>query len=66
MFVNFLRCFVILVIDEILVLITVEKSGLTLLIFSVKEMRVIISWLIYDLFIENLFIGIIVYHLVYS
>ena len=39
----FLRCFVI---DEILVLITVEKSGLRLLIFFVKGMRVLISWLI--------------------
>jgi len=36
----FLRCFVI---DEILVLITVEKSGLRLLIFFVKGMRVLIS-----------------------
>jgi len=36
-------CFVI---DEILVLITVEKSGLGLLIFLGKEMHVLISWLI--------------------
>ena len=34
------------VIDEILVLITVEKSGLGLLIFFVKEMCALISWLI--------------------
>ena len=39
----FLGCFVI---DEILVLITVKKEGLRLLIFFVKEMRVLISWLI--------------------
>jgi len=39
----FLGCFVI---DEILVLITVEKSDLWLLIFFVKGMRVLISWLI--------------------
>ena len=38
----FLGCFVI---NEILVLITVEKSGLGLLIFFVKGMRVLISWL---------------------
>ena len=48
----FIGCFVI---DEILVLITVEKSGLRLLIFFVNGMCVLISWLIYDLFIENLF-----------
>ena len=36
----FLGCFVI---DEILVLITVEKLGLRLLIFFVKGMRVLIS-----------------------
>jgi len=55
----FLRCFVI---DGILVSITVGKSGLGLLIFFVEGMRVLISWLIYDIFfIENLFIGIIVY-----
>jgi len=40
-------CFVI---NEILFLITVGKSGLGLLIFFVKEMRVLISWLIYDFF----------------
>ena len=56
----FLWCFVI---DGILVLITMGKSGLGLLIFFVKEMCVLISWLIYDLFIENLFIGIIGYHI---
>jgi len=39
----FLGCFVI---DGILVLITMEKSGLGLLIFFVKGMRVPISWLI--------------------
>jgi len=39
----FLGCFVI---DGILVLITVEKSSLGLLIFFVKGMRVLISWLI--------------------
>jgi len=39
----FLVCFVI---DEILVLITVKKSGLGLLIFFVKGMRTLISWLI--------------------
>jgi len=38
----FFGCFI----DEILVLITVEKSGLGLLIFFGKEMRVLISWLI--------------------
>ena len=32
--------------DGILVLITVEKSGLGLLIFFVKGMRVLISWLL--------------------
>jgi len=37
------ECFVI---DEILVLITVKKSDLGLLIFFVKGMRVLISWLI--------------------
>jgi len=58
----FLRCFVI---DEILVLITVGKLGLGLLIFFVKGMRVI-SWLIYDLLIENIFIAIIGFHLVCS
>ena len=36
-------CFVI---DDILVLITVEKSGLGLLIFFLKGMCVLISWLI--------------------
>jgi len=59
----FLGCFVI---DGILVLITVEKSGLGLLIFFVKVMRVLISWLIYDLFIKTPFIGIIDFHLVCS
>ena len=59
----FLGCFVI---DEILVLIIVEKSGLGLLIFFVKGMCVSISWLIQDLFIENLFIGIIGFHVVCS
>jgi len=39
----FCGCFVI---DGILVLITVGKSGLGLLIFFVKGMRVLISWLI--------------------
>jgi len=39
----FLECFVI---DGILVLITVGKSYLGLLIFFVKGMRVLISWLI--------------------
>ena len=39
----FLGCFVI---NGIFVLITVEKSGLWLLIFFVKGMRVLISWLI--------------------
>jgi len=34
------------VIDEILVLITMGKSGLGLLIFFVKGMRVLVSWLI--------------------
>jgi len=34
------------VIDGILVLITIGKSGLGLLIFFVKEMCVLISWLI--------------------
>ena len=41
--VMFRRCFVI---DEIPVLITVGKSGLGLLIFFVKRMFVLISWLI--------------------
>ena len=59
----FCGCFVI---DEIRVLITVGKSGLELLIFFVKGMCVLISWLIYDLFTENNFIGIIGFHLVYS
>ena len=31
-----------------------------------KKMRTLISWLIYDLFVENIFIGIISYHLVCS
>jgi len=35
-------------------------------IFFVKEVRVPISRLIYDLFIENFFIGIIGYHRVGS
>ena len=52
------------IIDEILVLITVGKSGLGLLIFFVKGMRVLISWLIYDLFIDDHFIDIIDFHLV--
>ena len=39
----FRECFVI---DEILVLITLGKSGLGLLIFFVKGMCVLISWLI--------------------
>jgi len=39
----FCGCFVI---DEILVLISVGQSGLGLLIFFVKGMRVLISWLI--------------------
>jgi len=39
----FLGCFII---DGIFVLITVGKLGLGLLIFFVKEMRVLISWLI--------------------
>jgi len=39
----FLGCFVI---DEIFVLITVKKSGLGLLIFFMKGMHVLISWLI--------------------
>jgi len=34
------------VIDGILVLINVEKSGLGLLIFFVKGMHVLVSWLI--------------------
>ena len=38
----FLGCFVI---DGILILITVKKSGLGLLIFFVKKMRMLISWL---------------------
>jgi len=59
----FRRCFVI---DEIFDLITVGKSSLWLLILFVKGMRVLISWLIYDLFIENHFIGIIDFHLVCS
>jgi len=53
-------------IDKILVLIFVGQLGLWLLIFVVKGMRVLISWLIYDLFIENHFIGIIDFHLVCS
>jgi len=57
----FRGCFVI---SGILILITVGKSGLGLLIFFVKGMRVLISWLILDLFIENHFIGIIGFHLV--
>jgi len=56
-------CFVI---NEILVLITMRKSGLGLLIFFVKRMYVRISLLIYDLFIENHFIDIIDFHLVCS
>jgi len=52
----FIGCFVI---DEILILITMEKSCLGLLIFFVKGMRVLINWLIYYLFIENTFVGII-------
>ena len=40
---TFCGCFII---DEILVLIIVEKSGLGLLIFFVKGMCVLISWLI--------------------
>jgi len=59
----FRGCFVI---DEILILITVEKSGLGLLIFFIKGIRVLINWLIYDLFIENYFIGIIGFHLICS
>ena len=55
----FLECY------EMFVLIIVEKLGLGLLIFFVKEMCVRINLLIYDLFIENLFIGIIGFHLVY-
>ena len=39
----FLGCFII---NGILVLVTVGKSGLGLLIFFVKEMHVLISWLI--------------------
>ena len=53
------------IIDEILVLIIVAKSSLSLLIFSVKEMCVLISWLIYNLFIDNHFIGIIGFLQVY-
>ena len=52
--------------NKIIVLIIVVKSGLGLLIFFVKGMCVLISWLIYDLFIENHFIGIIGLHLVCS
>ena len=37
------------VIDGILLLITVGKSGLRLVIFFVKEMNVMINWLINDL-----------------
>jgi len=59
----FRGCFVI---DGILVLITVGQSGLGLLIFFVRGMHVLISWLIYDSFIENHFIGIIDFHLVCS
>ena len=59
----FRGCFVI---DGILVLIIVGKSGLGLLIFSVKGMCMLISWQIQDLFIENNFIGIIGFHLVCS
>ena len=57
----FYECFVI---DEILVLITMGKSGLGFLIL--KGMCVLISWLIYDLFLENYFIGITNFHLVCS
>jgi len=59
----FSECFVI---NGILILITVRKSGLGLLIFFVKGMRVQISWLTLDLFINNHLIGIIGFHLVYS
>jgi len=52
------------VIVGILVLIIVEKSSLGLLIFFVKGMHVFISWLIYDLYIENHFIGTIGFYLV--
>jgi len=57
----FCGCFII---DGILVLITIGKSGLGLLIFFVNGMRVLISWLIYDLLIENNFISTIGFHLV--
>ena len=56
----FRGCFVI---DGILVLIIVGKSSLGLLIFFGNGMCVLISWLIYDLFIESHFIGIIDFHL---
>jgi len=52
--------------DEILVLITMGKSGLRLLIFFVKGMCMLVSWLINNLFIENHFISIIDFHLVCS
>ena len=56
-FVKRMRVLICFVINGILILITVGKLGLRLLIFFVK------SWLILDLFIENLFIGIIDFHL---
>jgi len=59
----FRGCFII---DEILVLTTVGKSSLRLLMIFVKRMYVLISWLIYDLFIENHCIIIIGFHLVCS
>ena len=54
------------VIDGTHALITVEKSGLTFLTFFVNGMHVLINLLIYALFIENIFIGIIGFHLVFS
>ena len=47
-------------------LIIMEKSDLEFLTFFVKAMLALTSLLTYILFIENNFIGIIGFHLVYS
>ena len=54
------------VIGEILGLISVGKSSLLFLTYFMKGMHVLISLLTYDLFIENNFIGVIGFHLVFS
>ena len=55
-----------LVIDGTLALIIVGKSRLGFLTFFVKEMYALTNLLTWDLFIENNFIGIIGFHLVFS